>query len=87
MKFDDLPEKGPFPSKRDFYNFHLSVSTFDASTTQKAVLRVYEDLNCGAAYLNKQQVGGAAEATEIKRIMPASSSCTWLPVLCRAAVV
>jgi hypothetical protein len=54
--FHELPDMGGFPSKRHFYNFHLSVSTFDASTTQKAVLRVYEDLNCGAANLNKQQV-------------------------------
>ena len=33
------------------------MTTFFQSTSQEAVLRVYEDLNCGAESLNKQQVG------------------------------
>lgn len=54
--YADLPPAGPFPSQLNFDRQVLSCTKFLRGTTEEAVLRVYEDLNCGAECLNKQQV-------------------------------
>lgn len=57
----DLPEdrlSPTSPSRYDFDSRMLPCTKLLPSTTEEAVLRVYEDLNAGAEQLNKQQVGG-----------------------------
>ncbi|GAB4819579.1 hypothetical protein N2152v2_006625 [Parachlorella kessleri] len=55
--YHDLSDRADaFPSKRHFDEYSLTVTTFFQTTSQEAVLRVYEDLNCGAESLNKQQI-------------------------------
>ena len=56
MTYAKLPARGPFPSRRHFDDFSLPVTTFDEGTSEEAVLRVYEDLNCGSENLTRQQV-------------------------------
>lgn len=45
----------PAMFKDTFNDFRLPVTVFKSTTSEAAVLRVYEDLNCGADNLNKQQ--------------------------------
>ncbi|PSC74508.1 hypothetical protein C2E20_2159 [Micractinium conductrix] len=62
MTYAKLPARGPFPSRRHFDDFSLPVTTFDEGTSEEAVLRVYEDLNCGSENLTRQQVRRAVYA-------------------------
>ncbi|EFN55812.1 hypothetical protein CHLNCDRAFT_145316 [Chlorella variabilis] len=55
----DLPEdrlSPTSPSRYDFDSRMLPCTKLLPSTTEEAVLRVYEDLNAGAEQLNKQQI-------------------------------
>lgn len=61
----DLPQRGPFPSRRHFDEYDLSVTTFGAKTSLQAVLRVYKNLNCGAQNLTKQQVHNKSGCTAV----------------------
>ena len=53
LTYTDLPHN----FKKSFDHYSLTTTTFKLATSMEAVLRVYEDLNCGAEALNKQQVG------------------------------
>lgn len=70
--YADLSATGRI-SRYSFDSRAISFTKFTKSTSEAAVLRVYEDLNCGAENLNKQQVGGWVGGEKLGRHRAAGS--------------